>query len=116
MRLLCLVLLTACSPVSYRVPPPAPAPGPSGQSYCDAVEVICDVDVRAGVAYDDVVMVDQARFAYLEAHIDNPQGVYLRTILSASTSTERAQILVDAQREAGLARCALAESERVRVD
>lgn len=116
MRLLCLVLLTACSPASYRVPPPPPALGPSGQSYCEAVEVICDVDARAGVAPDDVVMADQARFSYLQAHVDNPQGVYLRTILGASTSAERAHILVEAQEEAGLDRCAFAESERARVD
>jgi hypothetical protein len=80
------------------------------------VEVICDVDERAGVTQGDVVMADQARFAYLEAHVDNPQGIYLRTILGASTSNERARILLDAQKEAGLARCALAESERTRID
>jgi hypothetical protein len=106
-----LLTLAACAPPSYRVPPPAPVPGPSGQTYCQAVEVICDVDRRAGVDPADVVAADQQRFGYLEAHVDNPEGVYLRTILSASTPAERAVIMRDAQREAGLAACSYAESE-----
>jgi hypothetical protein len=116
MRPLCFVLLAACAPATYRVPPPAPAPGPSGQTYCQAIEVICDVDRRAQITEADVVLVDQQRFSYLEANVDNPEGVYLRTILSASTPAERAEIMTEAQREADLASCPYAEAERQRND
>ncbi|NUO47983.1 MAG: hypothetical protein HOV80_03910 [Polyangiaceae bacterium] len=119
MRILLLAVfatLAACAPATYRVPPPAPAPGPSGQTYCEAVEAICDVDRLAGVTDADIVEADQKRFSYMEANVDNPQGVYLRTILSASTPAERATIMRDAQAEAGLTRCGYAESEAKRQD
>ena len=79
------------------------------------MQTICEVDTLAQIAApDDPVSVDVDRFAWLEEHVDNPEGIYLRTVLSVKTPKDRACLLHDAVREVGLARCALADTESER--
>lgn len=113
-----LLVLVAMSGIACAPPRPAeppPSVGLSGQTYKQAVETICAVDTLAQIAApDDPVSVDVDRFAWLEEHVDNPEGIYLRTVLSVKTPKDRACLLRDAVREVGLPRCALADTESQR--
>ena len=104
-----LVFAAACSRWIPEPEPPS-GPGPSGQTYAQAVQVMCDVDQLAEVATDEPdELADIKRFDYLARTVDNPDGIYLRTILSVKFGEDRACLLKEAQQETGIATCALAE-------
>lgn len=103
-------LAGACSPWSYTVPNEPGGPGPSGQTYKGAVELMCNVDRLAELdPAEPDELADVKRFSYLEQHVDNPDGIYLRTFLSVNFGEDRECLLRDAQNEVGLAQCPLAD-------
>ncbi|MFO0555601.1 MAG: hypothetical protein U0271_44900 [Polyangiaceae bacterium] len=100
----------ACSPWHYSEPNAPSGPSPTGQSYKDAVVLTCDVDHLAEVdPMEPDELADVKRLAFLEQHVDNGDGIYLRTMLSVRFGDARACLLRDAQASVGLDRCALAE-------
>lgn len=104
-----LVLLSAsCGGAAAEAPPPEAA---GKQTFADAVQMICDVDRLAGLSAEaDPLAVGQQRTAWLEGRIDNPDGIYFRTMISVKGPEEQAAALREQAAHVGVARCALAES------
>ncbi|WP_437323950.1 hypothetical protein [Sorangium sp. So ce381] len=98
--------LSACSKA-----PEAKAPAPGGQTFSEAVAMMCDVDSRAGLDPEaDPISVGQMRSAWIAEHVESPDGIELRTMLSVKGAAEQGAMLRDEARKAGIARCALADS------
>ncbi len=102
LRHLWLALLPFALACAARTsPPPAQS---TGQTYAEALELICRVDERAGIDPDaDPIGVEGARWDFIKAEVKNPDGVYFRTILEVKDAAEQAELLN-------------AEVERVRLD
>ncbi|WP_438032308.1 hypothetical protein [Sorangium sp. So ce204] len=104
--LLLLTSLSACSSA-----PEAKAPAPGGQTFPEAVAMMCDVDTRAGLDPEaDPISVGQMRSAWIGEHVESPDGIELRTMLSVKGAAEQGAMLREEAKKAGLARCALADS------
>lgn len=90
--------------------PPAKSPDYDGQSYPEAVRVLCDVDRLAGIGADeDPLSAGRRRTDYIQAHVENPDGIYLRTMISVKGAAEQAADLRAEAKETGLSGCALAD-------
>lgn len=103
--LLCLpfALLLACART-----PPAEAPGPEQR---ETVTRFCDVDALAHITPEsEPLSVGARRTEWLTAHVDTPDGIYLRTMLSVKGAAEQAAMLREEAQRSGLAKCALADS------
>ena len=93
-----------------RPPPDEPEPF-VGQSYCEALELICDVDQRAGLGAEaDPIEKGQKREDYLGDHVKNPDAIYFRTLLKVKANTDKAAALREQAKQAGIERCAFAET------
>ncbi|WP_437765497.1 hypothetical protein WMF27_29630 [Sorangium sp. So ce281] len=104
-----LLLLTPLSGCSQA--PEAKAPAPGGQTFPESIAMMCDVDRRAGLdAEADPISVGQMRSAWIAEHVESPDGIELRTVLSVKGAAEQGAMLREEARKAGLARCALADS------
>ena len=89
-------------------PPEAPTPGPA---YRQAIEIICDVDRRAGLSDEEAPLeIGQKRSAWIAEHVEEPDAIYFRTMLSVKGPQEQSRMLRDEARKVGVARCALADS------
>jgi hypothetical protein len=98
------LLAAACAPVPE-------AKAPSGQTFPAAVSLICDVDHLAGLAGDaDPLGAGAKRTAWIADHVDNPDAIELRTLMSVKGPADQARMLRDRAKEAGVARCALADA------
>ncbi len=107
---LALGAVGACSPWKYVETDAPSKPGPSGQTYAQAVQVVCDVDRLAELDPGEPdELADAKRLSYLEKAVDNPDGIELRTLLSVKFGNDRECLLRDAQQEAKLASCKLAD-------
>jgi len=88
----------------------APAPE-GGQSYAQALEAMCDVDRRAGLSSEeDPITIGQRRSAWIADHVENPDGIYLRTMISVKGPEEQAVAMRAEARKVGIGRCALADA------
>jgi hypothetical protein len=102
---LLLLVLPACTVAEA---PPARAPG---QCYADALALICDVDHLAGLdAEADPIAVGQKRTEWIQGHADNPDAIELRVLMSVKGAGEQATMLRSQAKQAGLTKCALADS------
>jgi hypothetical protein len=100
------VLGLGCAP-----PPKPPAAAPPGQSFAEAVRLICDVDRVAGLAPgDDPIAIGRSRSEWLAEHVDNPDGIELKTLLSVKTAQEQAVAIRQQAKELGMGSCAVADS------
>lgn len=91
--------------------PVAKAPDPSCAAFTEALTKMCDVDRLAGVTADsDPLGAGQKRTAWITAHVDNPDAIELRTLMSVKAPAEQAKMLRERGKEAGVARCALADT------
>lgn len=103
---LAMVLSAGCA----RPPPAEPEPQ-TGQSYCEALELMCEVDQRAGLQGEsDPLERSQKREDWLSDHVKNPDAIYFRTLLKVKATPEKASALRAEAKKAGLAGCALAEA------
>jgi hypothetical protein len=102
---LIVLALPACTVAEAR---PSRTPG---QCYADALAVMCDVDHLAGLDADaDPIAVGQKRSAWIEGHAENPDSIELRVLMSVKGASEQAEMLRAQAKQAGIARCALADS------
>ncbi|MFO0590431.1 MAG: hypothetical protein U0441_23005 [Polyangiaceae bacterium] len=98
--------LAACA---YTAPPPTD-PEFRGQTYPQAMDAFCNVDRLAGVAKDeDAFEAGRKRNEWIRANVENPDGIYLRTILSTKGPVDQAKDLRDEAKDVGLTTCALAD-------
>lgn len=108
-RLLGLTAVALASACTYDAPPPN-EPVFTGQSYAQAIQVMCDVDRLADVSPDDdPLTAGQKRKEWIQANVENPDGIYLRTLLSTKGAGDQAKDLREEAAGVGLARCALAD-------
>ena len=110
MRKLLVAVVVLLLPACTRPEPAAPAV--QGQTYAQAVAIVCDVDRLAGItaAEADPLALGQQRTEYVNAHVENPDGIYLRTMLSVKGAAEQATMLRAEAKKAGMSRCALADA------
>jgi hypothetical protein len=102
---LVLLALPACTVAE------APPPKVAGQCYADALAVMCDVDHLAGLDPDaDPIAVGQKRTEWIQTHAENPDSIELRVLMSVKGAGEQAEMLRGQAKQAGLPRCALADS------
>lgn len=93
--------------------PDAAAPDSSGQSYRDAIALMCDVDQRAGVDdTTDPLERSSLRSDYINQHVKNPDGIEYRTHFSVKPSSDQAKSLEEAAKDVGIRKCALVGSLR----
>jgi hypothetical protein len=102
-------LFALVSGCTYDMPPPQ-EPDLGGQSYAEAIKVFCDVDRLARIPADhDPLALGRARTDFIQERVENPDGIYLRTMLSVKGAAEQAAMLREEAKEIGLDRCALAD-------
>jgi len=102
-------LALACGCSSSAPPPPA-APT-TGQTFTDAMKMMCDVDRLAGLsAEEDPLAIGQKRSEWLAERIDNPDGIEFRTIVSVKGADDQAKAIRAKAKEVGIAACPLADS------
>ncbi|MFT3767514.1 MAG: hypothetical protein QM820_18830 [Minicystis sp.] len=100
------LVMAACSNV-----PAAKAPPATGQSFPQALTMICDVDRLAGLEGDaDPLGSGPKRSAWLAEHVDNPDAIELKTLMSVKGPADQARMLREHAKEAGVTRCALADA------
>lgn len=104
-----LALAAAFAVAGCHATPDAREPEPSGQTYAEALRVMCDVDQLAGISGEDPFEAGRKRKEFIQANVDNGDGIYLRTMLSVKGAAEQAAELRAEAKEAGIARCALAD-------
>ncbi|APR85630.1 Hypothetical protein A7982_10979 [Minicystis rosea] len=98
-------LVVACS----NTPPQTPSS--SGQSFPQAVTMICDVDRLAGViAESDPLGAGAKRSAWLAAHVESPDGIELKTLMCVKGAADQAKMLRERAHEVGVSKCALADA------
>lgn len=103
-----VVLSSACGGPASEAPPPSSA---GKQSFAEAIRMICDVDRMAGLSADeDPLGIGQKRTDWIAEHVENADGIYLRTVLSVKGPEEQAKDLRAEAGKLGLGGCALADS------
>jgi hypothetical protein len=108
LRALAIALAAGCGASAAEAPPPAAS---SSQTYAQAIQIICDVDRLAGLSDDqDPLAIGQKRTEWLSGRIDNPDGIYFRTVLSVKGPEDQATTLRQEAQQVGLPGCALADS------
>jgi len=100
----------ALLPLGCATNKPAAHPAEPGQSYIEALELICHVDERAGIDPEaDPIGVDGARWDYIKAEVHNPDAVYFRTLLEVKDTDEQAEMLASEAARTQLDGCPLVD-------
>ena len=106
LALLVLLVLVGCA--SQAAPPAAPE---TGQSFPEALKMVCNVDALAGLSDEqDPLTIGQARTAWITEHVENPDGIELRTLVSVKGAEEQAKTIREKAKEVGIEKCPLADS------
>ncbi len=101
-----VVLSLGCS----STPKPR-APAQEGQSYEEAIALVCEVDKQAGIQSDaDLITLGQERTSFVKAHVENPDGIYFVTLASVKTPQEQAAALREEAQKTGLRGCPLSDN------
>lgn len=99
-------IITGCG---YNMPE-AKEPDHSGQSYAEALRVMCDVDKVGSIAEDDPFEAGRKRGEVISANVLNGDAIYFRTMLSVKGAAEQAADLRKEAKDCGIDRCALADN------
>jgi len=91
---------------------PAPKePEYRGQSYGEALRLMCKVDELAGLAQEeDPLEKSQKREDWLNERIENPDAIYFRTLLKVKSAGEKSSELRAEAKKSGLNACPLADT------
>jgi len=99
--------LIACAEPS----PPPRETGIGGQTYKDAIGLICNVDQAVQLDADASILdVAELRHEYLQERVKNPDGIYYYTIFRTQDPLQQAASLRHEAREIRLRGCVLADS------
>lgn len=98
-------LVIGCGPSS----PPPKAPETTGQTFAQALQIMCDVDKLGNIATDNPFEIGRLRTEVIQEKVDNPDGIYFRTMLAVKGPSEQAVELRKQAKEVGLERCVLAD-------
>jgi hypothetical protein len=104
------ILLAVVLPLVGCHAVPAAQPLAPSQPFARAVTMMCDVDKLAGLTSgDDPLALGRQRSAWISDHVDNPDAIELRTLMSVKGAAEQATMLREHAKGAGVLRCALAD-------
>lgn len=106
---LCSLTLGVCL-VSGCAETPPPAAPESGQTYAQAIELMCNVDAHAGLSDADPLELSQKRDEWIAENIKHPDAIELRTLLTVRSFPERAKVLRTEAKEQHLKICPLADA------
>ena len=102
-----IVVIAACGPHS----PKSSQEPESGQTFSQALELMCQVDEKAGLdAEEDPIGVEGARVDWIHQHIDNGDAIELFTLMRVKSHSEQAEMLRRNTEKALVAECALADA------
>jgi hypothetical protein len=108
------ILCSAAALALFACAEPGPPPGRApegGQSYEEAIALICNVDQAARIEADASVLdVAERRHDFLQERVKNPDGIYFYTIFRTQGPREQAASLRSEVREHRLKGCALADA------
>ncbi len=100
--------LAACA--SGPCPEPE-SPDSSGQSYSQAIALMCNVDQRAGIdAETDLFDRAGRRSEFINDNVKNPDAIEYRTYFSVKPPSDQASSLREEAKRAGIDKCQLADS------
>ena len=105
---LAAALAFAAAGCGYTTPDPV-EPQITRQTYPEALRVMCDVDKLGAIASDDPFEAGRKRGEVIQANVENPDGIYFRTLLSVKGAAEQGAELRKEAKEAGITPCALAD-------
>jgi hypothetical protein len=92
-------------------PAPEPPPATTGQSFPQAMNLLCNVDKLANLTTEeDPFAIGQQRSAWLAERIENPDGIEFRTIVSVKGPDEQAKAIRKKAKEVGVDPCPLADA------
>ncbi len=99
--------VAACGPHS----PKTSAEPESGQTFEQALGLMCQVDQMAGLdADDDPIGVEGARVDWIHQNVDNGDAIELFTLMRVKSHTEQAEMMRRHTQKANIAECALADT------
>src|SRR4051794_16298893 len=102
-----LAVVPLLAAISCVTTPEPKAASSSGQTFPAAFTMICDVDRLAGLTADaDPLGAGAKRTAWISDHVDNPDAIELRTVLSVKGAGEQAKMLREQAKMLGVPRCA----------
>ena len=108
------VLLAGCMSMSMSTSTSTPESklSPTEQrAFAAGVARMCDVDRRAGLTTDaDPLTLGQRRTAWIADHVESPDVIELRTLMSVKGAADQACMLRDKAAELGVQRCPLADT------
>jgi hypothetical protein len=101
-------LVTGCMSMST----PESKLSPSEQrAFAAGVARMCDVDRQGGLTTDaDPLTLGQRRTAWIADHVESPDVIELRTLMSVKGAADQACMLRDKAAELGVLRCPLADT------
>ncbi len=88
---------------------PAPKAEPGGQSFEQAMQLVCHVDEHIEVT-DDPLELDQQRTDFLQSHVKNPDAIYHQTLWRVQSAHQRAKTIRDLSKQACLESCPYADA------
>jgi hypothetical protein len=92
-------------------PTPESTPQPAGQSFPEAMNILCNVDRLASLSTEeDPFAIGQQRSAFLSDRIENPDGIEFRTIVSVKGPDEQAKAIRAKAKQVGVDPCPLADA------
>lgn len=88
----------------------APKASESGQSFEEAMSLVCNVDQHVKVDEANLLEREQLRNDFLQDHVKNPDVIYHRTLWRVQATKERAKTIRDLAGQCSLAKCAYADT------
>jgi hypothetical protein len=90
---------------------PPEHPREQGQSYRDAIEMMCQVDRLAGLSeVTDPIQIGAQRAEWIAVHIEHPDAIEFRTLITVQPPGEQARLLQHQAESVGLENCPLVDS------
>lgn len=102
---LCVVLACCCSSQKKAEEPK----DDNGQSFGEAMRLVCHVDEHIAADDADPLELDQRRSDFLQDHVKNPDAIYHRTLWRTKSNVERAKTIRKLSREANVESCPYAD-------
>lgn len=101
----CVALALGCSQKKAEEPK-----NDNGQSFEEAMRLVCYVDDHIQANDADPLELDQARSDFLQDRVKNPDAIYERTLWRTKSNSERAKTIRSLAKKAKVEGCPYADS------
>lgn len=85
-------------------------PAESGQSFEEAMRLVCNVDQHVQAEDANLLEREQLRNDFLQDNVKNPDVIYHRTLWRVQATKERAKTIRELAGQCSLAKCAYADT------